>query len=246
VFCGHIRRVADFLKMKSWMRVAIALLLAAAALGESGCHFTNEVSDSINGQAETEAPSMRVQHTYSDGKGRLIVLAEGGPWQKDLAATPREPIWFEADIPSLTVLAHGSSALTLSQSVLKKGLPDLGQLAQDGFVEIPFVEYESVERPSLNGIQAPTNQPFVRIFYSDGMLKAKNFPERLGLYPDFSLKQSSTVPPNASVQLQDVGFPDAQPGMVFLLPLAVIADIAISPVSVPAFLIHPPTFDIWH
>jgi len=176
----------------------------------------------VSGSTTFESPSLRVRHTYIDGKGRMVVLADGGVWQDDPALTPRSPVWFKVDVANLASEKNG--LITLPQSALIPGSPDLAQLAQEGFVEIPFAEDA---RPRNRNAPPPPETSYVEVIYSNGMTVAKNFPEQLGHDPLITVQNNSGTPDNP-VQLLDEKT-ESHPAAIILLPVAFAADLVTFP-----------------
>jgi len=212
---------------KIWIPAALALAVAIASVGGSAC-FTDQVMSSVQGRVVTETPAMRVRHTYIDGKGRMVVMAEGGVWQENRSLTPRAPVWFEVDITKLAPKDRGQ--IVIPQSALKSGTPDLAQLAQDGFIEIPFSE-DAADHPRNSPPTPPTPTPpetsYVKVSYAAGLGNAQEFPEKLGYDPRFAVEKNPAMPDN-QVQILDEKR-DSHPAAIILLPVAVAADIVTFP-----------------
>lgn len=216
---------------KTWIPAVLALGVAVASVGGSAC-FTGQLMNKVQGQTVEQTPALRVLHTYVDGKGRLAVLAEGGVWQEDRTVTPRAPVWFEVDVAKLAPANHG--LIMIPQSALQSGTPDLAQLAQEGFVEIPFAEESNGSPVNMSAAVPPVDAHYVKVSYFDGLEATNEFPEKIGYNPQFAVEKSPPTPDNPVriVDQRHVGHPAA----IIFLPLTVAADIVTIPFLVIAVI----------
>jgi len=219
------------MKTTAWIPAALALGVTATSVLGSACFTSMVLQRAAGNPPVSQTPSLRVQHTYYDAKGRLVVLAEGGPWQSERYNTPRDPIWFEIDLHATNLPKASNGLISVSQDIIKHGTPDLDKLAQDGFKEIPFFESRSnPPRGSTDDLSVlPATDPAAKVVY-DNLAKTQNFPEQLGYNPKFSIINSPEVA-NLSVQIQETKR-DPHPSILLLLPVSIAVDAAGTPLYI--------------
>jgi hypothetical protein len=205
---------------KIWRRVALAWAALGVALFLGGC-MTEKTMAYAFPKPSHDSPSLRVRQCFMDAKGHLVVLAEGGVWQKDTENTPRQPLWFGVDIPALAPHAVDGTVI-LPQAILLPGTPDLTALKEHGFVETPFFEYgRNLSQPLANATPTP-GVAAVQVLYNDDFA-TPNFPEKLGRSPTFLLVGNPNLPP-VSMEIEDVYTENHELVGLALLPLAVASD----------------------
>ncbi len=206
--------------MRNLARSTVSALFLVIALVNSGC-LSERVARTAFPDTVQASISLRVDHCYTNPAGQLVVAGEGGPYQDNLAETPRAPIWFMADLPALAKAAKGGAAV-LPQTVLRPGSPGPAWLAQEQFTELPFAEYNyNSPVPRGAGPASPPVEPSVKIIYWD-MFITKNFPERLGHRPEFVVQNDPEIPP-VSVLVMDTEN-KTNYGLLPLLPVAAAGD----------------------
>jgi len=206
--------------MKFPAKLIGGVILLAGGLASSGC-MTEKVAR-VASSGATQAPiSLRVEHCYVNPAGHLVVAGEGGVCQENLNATPRAPIWFQANMPALAKIAKDNTVV-LPQAVLHAGAPEPAWLEQEHFSELPFAEYAYDSDTPMNPLDniCPT-APLVKIVYWD-TLWTKNFPDRLGHRPDIVVQNNPAVPP-IRIQVMDVR-DDSNYAALLLLPAAAAVD----------------------
>ncbi|MEI6861998.1 MAG: hypothetical protein WCL04_07075 [Verrucomicrobiota bacterium] len=216
----------------------LALGMITASLLGSGCLTSGAIRDAAT--QEPRAPALRVRHCYLSPKHQLLVLAEGGAWQRDQLATPKEPISFALELTQLAKqlilvnqsLGYPSDQLTaypakLPQTIMKAGWPNEEFLRQNGYKEIMFAE---VNQSDLVRTRKEDRSATVLVIYEKSA-NTQYFPppDYLGFSPHFIVQN---LPDFTSL-----GFNIADtrttlhPNSLLLIPITLPLDLILAPVE---------------
>jgi hypothetical protein len=208
---------------KTLLPAALALGISAASVMGSAC-FTSMVLHDARQTTEARTPALRVRHCYLTPKNELLVLAEGGAWRADPAATAPEKISFALKLDELAKQANGKEVPALPQSILHAGWPGADFLQTKGYQEIVFAEHR-YSKPVATDNEAI---PRVVVLYQY-TIAAPTFGEYVGEEPVFEVRDVPTLPV-FTFSVADTHI-SRHLGPLLLIPVAVPLDIVTSPLQ---------------
>jgi len=219
------------MRLKSLLPAGLALGVVFASIAGSACFTAGVISDSTHPTQASHVPALRVRHCYLSPKNQLLVLAEGGAWQANSAATPKDQISFALELNQLDTQS-GAGVIALPQSILHAGWPDAQFLQQNGYREIVFAEQVGFRKPTDPDQRArqAAAQLVVRYLSSIKWSRpAGASDDYLGLQPAFTLQNIPGLQ-NRSFSVVD-NVQEGHLGQLLLVPLTVPLDIVTSPLQ---------------
>jgi hypothetical protein len=210
-------------------RMATGVVAAAGCLMLAGC-FSASVIERVQGTAVLQAPWIRVRECWWHPDGRLLILAEGGPWQADPERIGRDRFHFAINVVALRGIPEAAkSAVQLPPKVMHPGWPAPELLAKSGFRRTAFRERHL--QMVLRNVSSDSNLALsrVNVIYTY-FATTREFPEGLGMEPYIELTGSAT--PRVAFVITSWGSKDRDLVGLVRLPLTVPLDVVTFPVQV--------------
>ena len=219
------------MRLKTLLPAGLALGVVFASVTGSACFTAGVISDSQHPTRESRSPALRVRHCYLTPKNQLLVLAEGGAWQANVAATPKDQISFALELNQLAAQPV-TGVIALPQSILHAGWPDAQFLQQNGYSEIVFAEQIGFRKPTDPAQRARQEAAQLVVRYQSSLKwsrPAGSADDYVGLQPAFTAQNI----PGLTIRAFSVSdtVMSSQLGQLLLVPLTVPLDIITSPLQ---------------